>query len=97
MNCYLILLDVLDSYNIDWGCIDVMYVFKNLEIKVLMMGFIDDLLYLDDQVCVLGECFKYYCYFFVFDNVGYDGFLLNFSIWVFNLYYFLNLKYFKCK
>ncbi|HHW7746903.1 TPA: homoserine O-acetyltransferase MetX [Staphylococcus aureus] len=97
LNCYLTLLDVLDSHNIDRGRTDVTHVFKNLETKVLTMGFIDDLLYPDDQVRALGERFKYHRHFFVPDNVGHDGFLLNFSTWAPNLYHFLNLKHFKRK
>ncbi len=58
---------------------DVTHIFKNLETKVLTMGFIDDLLYPDDQVRALGERFKYHRHFFVPDNVGHDGFLLNFE------------------
>ncbi|EYQ14571.1 hypothetical protein W252_02701 [Staphylococcus aureus DAR1936] len=97
LNCYLTLLDVLDSHNIDRGRTDVTHIFKNLETKVLTMGFIDDLLYPDDQVRALGERFKYHRHFFVPDNVGHDGFLLNFSTWAPNLYHFLNLKHFKRK
>ncbi len=41
------------------------------------MGFIDDLLYPDDQVRALGERFKYHRHFFVPDNVRHDGFLLQ--------------------
>ncbi len=43
------------------------------------MGFIDDLLYPDDQVRALGERFDLHRHFFVPDNVGHDGFLLNFQ------------------
>ncbi|HBI1228692.1 TPA: homoserine acetyltransferase, partial [Staphylococcus aureus] len=53
--------------------------------------------YPDDQVRALGERFKYHRHFFVPDNVGHDGFLLNFSTWAPNLYHFLNLKHFKRK
>ena len=97
LKCYLTLLDVLDSHNIDRGRDDVDEVFQSLETKVLTMGFIDDLLYPDDQVRAVGERFKYHRHFFVPDNVGHDGFLLNFNDWAPNLYHFLNLKQFKRK
>lgn len=45
----------------------------------------------------LGERFKYHRHFFVPDNVGHDGFLLNFNDWAPNLYHFLNLKQFRRK
>ncbi len=61
------------------------------------MGFIDDLLYPDDQVRALVNVPNINRHFFVPDNVGHDGFLLNFSTWAPNLYHFLNLKHFKCK
>ncbi|ATH61510.1 alpha/beta fold hydrolase [Staphylococcus pasteuri] len=92
LSCYLTLLDVLDSHNIDRGRDDVDEVFKSLDTKVLTMGFIDDLLYPDDQVLAAGQRFKYHRHIFVPDNVGHDGFLLNFETWAPNLYYFLNLK-----
>lgn len=97
LNCYLTLLDVLDSHNIDRGRDDVDKVFQFLETKVLTMCFIDDLLYPDDQVRAVGERFKYHRHFFVSDNVGHDGFLLNFNDWAPNLYHFLNLKQFRRK
>ncbi|RNM21833.1 alpha/beta fold hydrolase [Staphylococcus epidermidis] len=97
LNCYLTLLDVLDSHHLDRGRDDVDEVFQSLETKVLTMGFIDDLLYPDDQVRALGERFKYHRHFFVPDNVGHDGFLLNFNDWAPNLYHFLNLKQFRRK
>ena len=53
LNCYLTLLDVLDSHHLDRGRDDVDEVFQSLETKVLTMGFIDDLLYPDDQVRAL--------------------------------------------
>ncbi|MDU1488907.1 MAG: homoserine acetyltransferase, partial [Staphylococcus epidermidis] len=83
LNCYLTLLDVLDSHHLDRGRDDVDEVFQSLETKVLTMGFIDDLLYPDDQVRALGERF--------------NGFLLNFNDWAPNLYHFLNLKQFRRK
>ena len=55
LKCYLTLLDVLDSHNIDRGRDDVDEVFQSLETKVLTMGFIDDLLYPDDQVRAVGR------------------------------------------
>lgn len=97
LQCYLTLLDVLDSHNIDRGRDDVDEVYQSLDTKVLTMGFIDDLLYPDDQVRAVGERFKYHRHFFVPDNVGHDGFLLNFNDWAPNLYHFLNLKQFKRK
>ncbi|MBO1198253.1 alpha/beta fold hydrolase [Staphylococcus simiae] len=95
LNCYVTLLDVLDSHNIERGRQDVNQVFGQLDTKVLTI--IDDLLYPDDQVKALGERFKYHRHFFVPDNVGHDGFLLNFNRWAPNLYHFLNLKHFKRK
>ena len=59
------------------------------------MGFIDDLLYPDDQVLATGQRFKYHRHFFVPDNVGHDGFLLNFEDWAPNLYHFLNAKHIR--
>lgn len=97
LNCYLTLLDVLDSHDIDRGRQDVDQVLQSLNTKVLTMGFIDDLLYPDDQVAAVGARFKYHRHFFVPDNVGHDGFLLNFNDWAPNLYHFLNLKHFKRK
>ena len=95
LSCYLTLLDVLDSHNIDRGRDDVDEVFKSLDTKVLTMGFIDDLLYPDDQVLATGQRFKYHRHFFVPDNVGHDGFLLNFEDWAPNLYHFLNAKHIR--
>ncbi|BCU51242.1 homoserine O-acetyltransferase [Staphylococcus auricularis] len=89
--CYLTLLDVLDSHHIDRGRTDVDQVFRSLDTKVLTIGFIDDLLYPDDQVYRTGARFKYHCHFFVPDNVGHDGFLLNFNNWAPNLYHFLKV------
>ena len=63
LSCYLTLLDVLDSHNIDRGRDDVDEVFKSLDTKVLTMGFIDDLLYPDDQVLAAGQRFKYHRHF----------------------------------
>ena len=92
------MLNVLGScHHLDRGRDDVDEVFQSLETKVLTMGFIDDLLYPDDQVRALGERFKYHRHFFVPDNVGHDGFLLNFNDWAPNLYHFLNLKQFRRK
>ena len=91
LDCYLTLLDVLDSHDIDRGRDDVDDVFKNLETKVLTMGFIDDLLYPDDLVKHVGTRFKYHRHFFVPDNVGHDGFLLNFNNWAPKLYHFLKV------
>lgn len=96
-NCYLTLLDVLDSHDIDRDRTDVTEVFKSLDTKVLTMGFTDDLLYPDDLVRAVGERFKYHRHFFVPDNVGHDGFLLNFNDWAPNLYHFLKVSKFKRK
>ncbi|RRJ09547.1 homoserine acetyltransferase, partial [Pseudomonas aeruginosa] len=63
LSFYLTLLDVLDSHNIDRGRDDVDEVFKSLDTKVLTMGFIDDLLYPDDQVLAVGQRFKYHRHF----------------------------------
>lgn len=95
--CYLTLLDVLDSHDLDRGRDDVDAVFGSLDTKVMTMGFTDDLLYPDDLVKAVGERFKYHKHFFVPDNVGHDGFLLNFNDWAPNLYHFLNLSKFKRK
>lgn len=97
LNCYLTMLDVLDSHNVDRGRDDVDEVYGNLDTKVLTMGFIDDLLYPDDLVRQVGERFKYHRHFFVPDNVGHDGFLLNFNDWAPNLYHFLKVTQFKRK
>lgn len=97
LDCYLTLLDVLDSHDIDRGRDDVTEVFSSLETKVLTMGFTDDLLYPDDLVRAVGERFKYHRHFFVPDNVGHDGFLLNFNDWAPNLYHFLKVSQFKRK
>lgn len=97
LDCYLTLLDVLDSHDIDRGRDDVTEVFSSLETKVLTMGFTDDLLYPDDLVRAIGERFKYHRHFFVPDNVGHDGFLLNFNDWAPNLYHFLKVSQFKRK
>ncbi len=63
--CYLTLLDVLDSHDVDRGRNDVDEVFSNLDTKVMTMGFTDDLLYPDDLVCAVGNRFKYHKHFFV--------------------------------
>ncbi|WP_436855479.1 homoserine O-acetyltransferase MetX [Staphylococcus caeli] len=94
-SCYLTLLDVLDSHDIDRGRDDVDDVFKGLNTKVMTLGFTDDLLYPDDLVRAVGRRFKYHKHFFVPDNVGHDGFLLNFNDWAPNLYHFL--KVYKTK
>ncbi|EKU48154.1 homoserine O-acetyltransferase MetX [Staphylococcus massiliensis] len=91
LKCYLTLLDVLDSHNIDRGREDVDAVFKSLETKVLTVGFKDDLLYPNEDVYHVGKRFKYHRHFYVPDNVGHDGFLLNFNIWAPNLYHFLKV------
>ncbi|PHK50068.1 homoserine O-acetyltransferase MetX [Staphylococcus edaphicus] len=90
-SCYLTLLDVLDSHDVDRGRDDVDEVFRNLNTKVMTMGFTDDLLYPDDLVKAVGERFKFHKHFFVPDNVGHDGFLLNFNDWAPNLYHFLKV------
>ncbi|PTG91545.1 homoserine acetyltransferase [Staphylococcus chromogenes] len=95
LNCYLTLLDVLDSHDVFRGREDVSDVFQSLNTKVLTMGFTDDLLYPDDQVAALGEYFQYHRHFFVPDNVGHDGFLLNFNDWAPYLYHFLELSRFR--
>lgn len=95
--CYLTLLDVLDSHDVDRGRNDVDEVFSNLDTKVMTMGFTDDLLYPDDLVCAVGNRFKYHKHFFVPDNVGHDGFLLNFNDWAPNLYHFLKVYKIKRK
>ena len=86
--CYKTLLDVLDSHNLDRGRTDVAEVLAQLDTKVLTLGFTDDLLYPDDQVRAMGARFQYHRHFFVPDNVGHDGFLLNFNDWAPNLYHF---------
>ena len=95
--CYLTLLDVLDSHDVDRGRDDVDEVFRNLDTKVMTMGFTDDLLYPDDLVRAVGERFKFHKHFFVPDNVGHDGFLLNFNDWAPNLYHFLKVYKIKRK
>lgn len=95
LNCYLTLLDVLDSHNIYRDRQDVHSVFQSLDTKVLTLGFKDDLLYPDDQIKSLGETFKYHRHFFVEDNVGHDGFLLNFNDWAPYLYHFLKVSRFR--
>ncbi|MCG7337736.1 alpha/beta fold hydrolase family protein [Staphylococcus sp. ACRSN] len=95
--CYLTLLDVLDSHDLDRGRDDVDSVLSTLDTKVMTMGFTDDLLYPDDLVRAAGERFKYHKHFFVPDNVGHDGFLLNFNDWAPNLYHFLKVSKFKRK
>ena len=95
--CYLTLLDVLDSHDVDRGRNDVDTVFRQLDTKVMTMGFTDDLLYPDDLVRAVGERFKYHKHFFVPDNVGHDGFFLNFNDWAPNLYHFLKVSQFKRK
>ncbi|MCU5746448.1 alpha/beta fold hydrolase family protein [Staphylococcus sp. SQ8-PEA] len=92
LDCYYTLLDVLDSHNLDRGRDDVDEVLGSLETKVLTLGFTDDLLYPDDQVRAMGRRFKYHRHFFVPDNVGHDGFLLNFNDWAPNLYHFLKIS-----
>ena len=71
------------------GRTDVAEVLAQLDTKVLTLGFTDDLLYPDDQVRAMGARFQYHRHFFVPDNVGHDGFLLNFNDWAPNLYHFL--------
>ncbi|UEX90119.1 homoserine O-acetyltransferase MetX [Staphylococcus ratti] len=95
LNCYLTLLDVLDSHDVFRGRKDVQQVFQSLDTRVLTMGFTDDLLYPDDQVAAIGEYFQYHRHFFVPDNVGHDGFLLNFNDWAPYLYHFLELSRFR--
>lgn len=95
LQCYLTLLDVLDSHDIHHGRDDVANVFQSLDTKVLTLGFTDDLLYPDDQVAALGCYFKYHRHFFVPDNVGHDGFLLNFNDWAPYLYHFLKVSRFR--
>lgn len=97
LSCYLTMLNVLDSHHLDRQRDDVDEVFQSLNTKVLTMGFTDDLLYPDDQVRAVGERFKYHRHFFVPDNVGHDGFLLNFNDWAPNLYHFLKVSKFKRK
>ena len=94
---YLTLLDVLDSHDIDRDRTDVDEVFGRLDTKVMTMGFTDDLLYPDDLVYATGARFKYHKHCFVPDNVGHDGFLLNFNDWAPNLYHFLKVSKFKRK
>lgn len=94
---YLSLLDVLDSHDIDRDRTDVDEVFGRLDTKVMTMGFTDDLLYPDDLVYATGARFKYHKHCFVPDNVGHDGFLLNFNDWAPNLYHFLKVSKFKRK
>lgn len=96
-DCYLTLLDVLDSHDIFRGRNDVEERLKELDTKVLTLGFTDDLLYPDDQVKSLGRFFKYHRHFFVPDNVGHDGFLLNFGDWAPYVYHFLKLHKFKAR
>lgn len=96
-DCYLTLLDVLDSHDIFRGRDDVEERLRQLETKVLTLGFADDLLYPDDQVRALGRFFKYHRHFYVQDNVGHDGFLLNFGDWAPNVYHFLKLYKFKAR
>ncbi|WP_239734615.1 alpha/beta fold hydrolase [Mammaliicoccus sp. G-M28] len=96
-DCYLTLLDVLDSHDIFKGRDDVEVRLQQLETKVLTLGFADDLLYPDDQVRALGRFFKYHRHFFVPDNVGHDGFLLNFGDWAPYVYHFLKLHKFKAR
>lgn len=50
LSCYLTMLNVLDSHNVDRGRTNVDDVYQSLDTKVLTMGFTDDLLYPDDQV-----------------------------------------------
>lgn len=96
-DCYLTLLDVLDSHDIFRGRNDVEERLKQIDTKVLTLGFTDDLLYPDDQVKSLGRFFKYHRHFFVPDNVGHDGFLLNFGDWAPYVYHFLKLHKFKAR
>src|SRR5699024_4455833 len=95
--CYLTLLDVLDSHDVDRGRDDVDEVFGRLDTKVMTLGFADDLLYPDDLVYAVGHRFKYHKHFYVPDNVGHDGFLLNFNDWAPNLYHFLKVYKIKRK
>ena len=95
LQCYLTLLDVLDSHDIYRGRENVDKVYQSLNTKVLTLGFTDDLLYPDDQVAALGKHFKYHRHFFVPDNVGHDGFLLNFNDWAPYLYHFLKVSRFR--
>lgn len=96
-SCYLTLLDVLDSHDVDRGRDDVDEVFSKLDTKMMTMGFADDLLYPDDLVYAVGQRFKYHKHFFVPDNVGHDGFLVNFNDWAPNLYHFLKVYKIKRK
>ncbi|UXR78355.1 MULTISPECIES: alpha/beta fold hydrolase [unclassified Staphylococcus] len=95
LESYLTLLDVLDSHDIYRGRDDVSAVFRMLDTKVLTIGFVDDLLYPDDQVEAVGQHFRYHRHFFVPDNVGHDGFLLNFNDWAPYLYHFLKVSRFR--
>lgn len=95
LECYLTLLEVLDSHDIYRGRDDVEAIFQSLDTKVLTIGFKDDLLYPDDQIVALGESFQYHRHFFVTDNVGHDGFLLNFNDWAPYLYHFLKVSRFR--
>ncbi|MBI5974979.1 homoserine O-acetyltransferase MetX [Staphylococcus canis] len=95
INCYLSLLGVLDSHNIYRGRHDVTETFQSLDTKVLTLGFKDDLLYPNDQIMELGESFQYHRHFFITDNVGHDGFLLNFNDWAPYLYHFLKVSRFR--
>lgn len=95
--CYLTLLDVLDSHDIFRGRDDVEERLRQLDTKVLTLGFADDLLYPNDQVQAMGRFFKYHRHFFVPDNVGHDGFLLNFGDWAPYVYHFLKLHKFKAR
>ncbi len=64
LQCYLTLLDVLDSHDIYRGRENVDKEYQSLNTKVLTLGFTDDLLYPDDQVAALGKHFKYHRHFF---------------------------------
>ena len=55
LSCYLTMLNVLDSHNVDRGRTNVDDVYQSLDTKVLTMGFTDDLLYPDDQVRAVGS------------------------------------------
>ncbi|QLK85216.1 alpha/beta fold hydrolase [Staphylococcus sp. 17KM0847] len=95
LSSYLTLLDVLDSHDIYRNRDDVEAVFHMLQTKIVTLGFADDLLYPDDQVAAVGKHFRYHRHFFIPDNVGHDGFLLNFNDWAPYLYHFLKVSRFR--
>ncbi len=76
LQCYLTLLDVLDSHDIYRGRENVDKVYQSLNTKVLTLGFTDDLLYPDDQVAALGKHFKYHRHFLCLIMLGMMAFCL---------------------